>query len=232
MNLVLQKAFLCCVLSTLLPSTRANPLNRDDLKRLSDWLQGEVWREVRSASLLHEDDSTSPPLEQNSDTESYVPQHRSLRSKRTEPAYSVKRIEKAGCNLATCSVHELAHLLHIMRTKMNNAPPDKIGSKGYGRRRRRSLPPTHPTFDEGRLKLALLQNLKRHKGVETTTTSPSNWIILLSIMCLMNGPEKDSGRLERMSACGIRRTPHQLGENLMFFLKKKSCLGLRQYERT
>ncbi|XP_065138784.1 uncharacterized protein admb isoform X2 [Paramisgurnus dabryanus] len=162
MNLVLQKAFLCCVLSTLLPKiTSADPLNRDDLKRLSDWLQGGVWRDVRSASLMHEGDSTSPPLEENSDTESYVPQQRSLRAKRTEPAYSVKRIEKAGCNLATCSVHELAHLLHIMRTKMNNAPPEKISSKGYGRRRRRSLPPTLPTFDEGRLKLAWIQKLKR-----------------------------------------------------------------------
>lgn len=34
MNSVLQSAFLCCVLSTLLPKiTSANPLNADDLRR-------------------------------------------------------------------------------------------------------------------------------------------------------------------------------------------------------
>ncbi|KAA0715048.1 hypothetical protein E1301_Tti020600 [Triplophysa tibetana] len=176
MNSVLQSALFCCVLTTLLPKiTSATPLNAEDLRRLSDWLQGEVWRDVGS-----EGDSTPPPSEQeNAGTELYEPQHRSLRAKRTEPAYSVKRIERAGCNLATCSVHELAHLLNIMRTKTNSAPLDKIGSKGYGRRRRRSLQPAHPaqTFDGLHPKLAWLHTLKRcvlccrNEGTTEDTTS-------------------------------------------------------------
>ncbi|XP_051513216.1 uncharacterized protein admb [Myxocyprinus asiaticus] len=161
MKSMLQKAFLWCVLTTLFPSiTSAKPLNTDGLRRLGVWLQGKMWRDVRSVSERSEGDSTALLSQQrNSGTESYVPQHR-LRVKRTEPGYSVKRVERAGCNLATCSVHDLAHLLHLMSTKMNSAPPEKIGSKGYGRRRRRSLLPPL-TFDEDRLNLAWVQTLKR-----------------------------------------------------------------------
>ncbi|XP_051580837.1 pro-adrenomedullin-like [Myxocyprinus asiaticus] len=162
MKSVLQKAFLWCVLTTLLPSiTNAKPLNTDDLR--SVWLQGKVWSDVRSVLERREGDSTALlSSKKNSGTDPDVPQHR-LRVRRTEPAYSVKRVERAGCNLATCSVHDLAHLLHQMSTKTNSAPPEKISSKGYGRRRRRSLPSTLPplTFDEDRLKLAWVQTFKR-----------------------------------------------------------------------
>ncbi|XP_052008972.1 pro-adrenomedullin-like [Xyrauchen texanus] len=164
MQSVLQKAFLWCVLTTLLPSiTRAKPLNTDGLRRLSVLLQSKVWRDVRSVLERREGDPTSLL------SESDVPQHR-LRVRRTEPAYSVKRVERVGCNLATCLVHDLAHLLHQMNTKTNSAPPEKISSKGYGRRRRRSLPSTLPplTFDEDRLKLAWVQTLKRRATLKGT----------------------------------------------------------------
>uniref|UniRef100_A0A672PQ34 Adrenomedullin a n=1 Tax=Sinocyclocheilus grahami TaxID=75366 RepID=A0A672PQ34_SINGR len=138
MNSVLQKAFLWCVLTTILPSvTSAKPLNADGLRRLSVWLQGRVRRDVHSLSERSESDSAALLTQRNNDTESFVPQHRSVRLKRTEPAYSVKRVERAGCILSTCSVHELAHLLNMINTKTNNAPIEKISSKGYGRRRRR-----------------------------------------------------------------------------------------------
>ncbi|XP_058607812.1 uncharacterized protein admb [Onychostoma macrolepis] len=138
MNSVLQKAFLWCVLTALLPSiASAKPLNTDGLRRLSVWLQGRVRRDVHSLSERSESDSAALLTQRSSDPESFVPQHRSVRVKRTEPAYSVKRVERAGCVLSTCSVHELAHLVNIINTKTNNAPPEKISSKGYGRRRRR-----------------------------------------------------------------------------------------------
>ncbi|ROL43336.1 ADM [Anabarilius grahami] len=164
MNSMLQKAFLWCVLTAFLPSiTSAKPLNTDGLRRLSVWLQGKVRKDVSSVSERSESDSTALLTQRNSGTESFVPQHRSVRVKRTEPAYTVKRIERAGCNLATCSVHELAHLLNIMHTKTSNAPSEKIGSGGYGRRRRRSFPSKHPalTFHEGRLKLAWVQTIDK-----------------------------------------------------------------------
>lgn len=159
MKSMLQTAFLWCMLTALLPSiTSAKPLNTDGLRRFSVWLQSRVKRE-RSES-----DMTDLLTQRNCDTESLVPQHRNARVKRTDPAYSIKRVERAGCNLATCSVHELAHLLNIMHAKTNNAPTDKIGSNGYGRRRRRSLPSNQPalTFHEGRLKLAWVRST--HKG--------------------------------------------------------------------
>ncbi|XP_050990403.1 pro-adrenomedullin [Labeo rohita] len=140
MNSVLQKAFLWCVLTTLLLSiTSAKPLNSDGLRRLSVWLQGRVRRDVHSLSERSESNSAALLTQRNSDTESFAPQHRSMRVKRTEPAYSIKRVERAGCNLSTCSVHELAHLVNLFNTKTNNAPTEKLGSNGYGRRRRRSL---------------------------------------------------------------------------------------------
>ncbi|XP_073707060.1 uncharacterized protein admb [Garra rufa] len=139
MNSVLQKAFLWCVLTTLLMSiTSAKPLNKEGLRRLSVWLQGRVRRDAHSLSEKSESNSAASLTQKNSDSESFVPQHRSVRVKRTEPAYSVKRVERAGCILSTCSVHDLAHLLNIINTKTNNAPTEKISSKGYGRRRRRS----------------------------------------------------------------------------------------------
>ncbi|TRY88541.1 hypothetical protein DNTS_002826 [Danionella cerebrum] len=155
MNSLLQKAFLWCMLSTLLLSiTSAKPLNTDGLRRLSVWIQSMVKKESGK---------DTPPL-LNGDTDSFMSQQRNVRVKRTEPAYTVKRVERAGCVLATCSVHELAHLVNTLGARNNNAPMEKIGRNGYGRRRRRSVPKSQPTltFKKGHLKLAWVPFI--HKG--------------------------------------------------------------------
>lgn len=46
---------------------------------------------------------------------------------------------KRGCNLLTCSIHDLAYRINHLSNKTSNAPPRKISPCGYGRRRRRSL---------------------------------------------------------------------------------------------
>ncbi|KAK3570220.1 hypothetical protein QTP86_017046, partial [Hemibagrus guttatus] len=46
---------------------------------------------------------------------------------------------KRGCNLLTCSVHDLVYRISQLSNKMNNAPLHKISPCGYGRRRRHSL---------------------------------------------------------------------------------------------
>ncbi|KAL1256936.1 hypothetical protein QQF64_012481 [Cirrhinus molitorella] len=79
--------------------TSAKPLNTDGLRRLSVWLQGRVRRDVHSLSERSESDSAASLTQKNSNTESFVPQHRSVRVKRTEPNYSVKRVERAGYQL-------------------------------------------------------------------------------------------------------------------------------------
>ncbi|XP_033008514.1 ADM [Lacerta agilis] len=45
------------------------------------------------------------------------------------------------CGFGTCTVHNLAHLIHhyMDKDKDVSAPPEKFGPQGYGRRRRRSL---------------------------------------------------------------------------------------------
>uniref|UniRef100_A0A673FH23 Adrenomedullin a n=1 Tax=Sinocyclocheilus rhinocerous TaxID=307959 RepID=A0A673FH23_9TELE len=152
MNSVLQKAFLWCVLTALLPGiTSAKPLNTDGLRRLSVWLQGRVRRDVHSLSERSESDSAA--------TNRFLFLSRSVRVKRTEPAYSVKRVERAGCVLSTCSVHELAHLLNMINTKTNNAPAEKISSKGYGRRRRPGMGSISPLKNNPRTPLRFVLSL-------------------------------------------------------------------------
>ncbi|KAG9471755.1 hypothetical protein GDO78_023088 [Eleutherodactylus coqui] len=47
-----------------------------------------------------------------------------------------------GCKFGTCIVHNLANQIYQYtdQTKDSTAPAKKIGSQGYGRRRRRSVP--------------------------------------------------------------------------------------------
>ncbi|XP_053356971.1 pro-adrenomedullin-like [Clarias gariepinus] len=69
---------------------------------------------------------------------------------------------KRGCNLLTCSVHDLAYRISQLSKKRNNAPIHKISPCGYGRRRRRSL--LHrfigPTYEECHLRHHSTEKLK------------------------------------------------------------------------
>ncbi|ELV13383.1 ADM [Tupaia chinensis] len=51
-----------------------------------------------------------------------------------------------GCRFGTCTVQKLAHQIYQFTDKDKDgvAPRNKISPQGYGRRRRRSLPETHP----------------------------------------------------------------------------------------
>lgn len=59
-----------------------------------------------------------------------------VRTKRSKN--SVNQSRRSGCSLGTCTVHDLAHRLHILnnKNKVSSAPADKISPLGYGRRRR------------------------------------------------------------------------------------------------
>ncbi|XP_028650725.1 pro-adrenomedullin-like [Erpetoichthys calabaricus] len=74
--------------------------------------------------------------------DSLSPRHRSdvnIRVKRYKHSLTHQSL-RVGCNLGTCTVHELANRLYKLTNteKDNNAPIDKINQ--YGKRRRRSLP--------------------------------------------------------------------------------------------
>ncbi|XP_060734630.1 pro-adrenomedullin-like [Tachysurus vachellii] len=113
-------AFMPCALSATLPSNsdRENKLNMALQKRhlcvpkrsLEDSVEHLAQQENRNMGT---------PISQSSD--------------------NPNRRGKRGCNLLTCSVHDLAYRLSKLSNKMNNAPLHKISPCGFGRRRRRSL---------------------------------------------------------------------------------------------
>ncbi|XP_029438804.1 ADM [Rhinatrema bivittatum] len=75
-----------------------------------------------------------------------------LRVRRQPP--SPENVVKVGCRLGTCTLQNLAHQLHQYndKDKDSTAPAKKMGSKGYGRRRR-SLPARRLLFRVTRGKL-------------------------------------------------------------------------------
>ncbi|XP_053478236.1 uncharacterized protein admb [Ictalurus furcatus] len=131
-------AFVPCVISATLPP------NSDGEKKLNAELQKkDPCMHNSSLEDSVENRDTGPPISQNSD----------------QPSGRMKR----GCNLLTCSIHDLAYRISHLSNKTNNAPPRKISPCGYGRRRRRSLlrRSTAPAHREGHLNLSMLQ-AQRH----------------------------------------------------------------------
>ncbi|KAF7699010.1 hypothetical protein HF521_003752 [Silurus meridionalis] len=106
-------AFVPCVMNATLPP------NSDGEKRLNVTQKKDLCMHNGSSEDSDENRDTGSLSSQSSD----------------QPNGRVKR----GCNLVTCSIHELAYRISQLSTKTNNAPPRKISPCGYGRRRRRSL---------------------------------------------------------------------------------------------
>ncbi|XP_060778927.1 pro-adrenomedullin [Neoarius graeffei] len=127
-------AFVPCVISATLPP------NSDGEKKLNVELQKrDICMHNRSLEDSPENRDAGPHVSQNSD----------------QPSGRMKR----GCNLITCSIHDLAYRITQISNRTNIAPPHKIGPCGYGRRRRRSLFQrfSAPAHREGHLNLSTLQ---------------------------------------------------------------------------
>uniref|UniRef100_A0A3B4E4U6 Calcitonin peptide-like domain-containing protein n=2 Tax=Pygocentrus nattereri TaxID=42514 RepID=A0A3B4E4U6_PYGNA len=143
----MKSLLLCCLLATLLPYVLSATLqvNSDGGDKLSVWLKSRLRRELCMPDSLEDSGEFQ---QQNQDTDSVTHRH-SGQSERV----------KRGCNLLTCSVHDLAHRLNQLRERTNNAPPAKISPHGYGRRRRRSLPQLSAaeTGGQGHVKLNRFQ---------------------------------------------------------------------------
>ncbi|XP_063052327.1 pro-adrenomedullin [Engraulis encrasicolus] len=129
MKLFLQCVLFWGVLATLARCSRGSQpeLSAETRKRLSVWMQSLVRRDIQRRLVEREEGSV-----QENRSSKPLPAH--LRFKR------MLNSKPSGCNLVTCSVHELAHRLHIInKNKADLAPQSKISEHGYGRRRRRSL---------------------------------------------------------------------------------------------
>ncbi|XP_072551538.1 pro-adrenomedullin [Salminus brasiliensis] len=152
MKMVLQNVLLCCLLASLLPSTLSATLPSDGGDKLSMWLSSRLRRELCVPDSLEDSAELLPQQQQDRDTHSLTHKHSGQSGR-------VKR----GCNLLTCSMHDVAHRISQLRERTNSAPPEKIGSNGYGRRRRRSLPQRSAELArrQGRAKPAWLQPQRR-----------------------------------------------------------------------
>ncbi|KAG9273131.1 pro-adrenomedullin [Astyanax mexicanus] len=140
-KMVLQNVLLFCLLASVLRCALCAALRSDDGRdnKLSVWLRSRLRRELCVPDSM-EDSAELLPQQQDQNTHALTHKHSGHSGR-------VKR----GCNLLTCSMHDLAHRISQMGEKTDSAPPEKIGSGGYGRRRRRSPPQssTELTHDQG-----------------------------------------------------------------------------------
>ncbi|XP_052336712.1 uncharacterized protein LOC118358759 [Oncorhynchus keta] len=127
------------VKGTVLPLVKGTKvdLNSNMKKRFRVWSQSRTREDFQSSSAVNSGILSGPG--QREETDPSVFHSRSRRS-------IVTSVKRPGCSLGTCSLHDLAHRLHILNNKLkvNRAPEDKISSQGYGRRRRRRSPQSLP----------------------------------------------------------------------------------------
>ncbi|KAM4630531.1 adrenomedullin a [Polymixia lowei] len=156
MKLILQSLLYCCLLSTVAHCVELE-LNPELKKRLSAWMESRLRRELNSVSA--EKTAVSEQFVRPEDIRDTLIPHSSddisVRTKRSKN--SVNQSRRPGCSLGTCTVHDLAHRLHVLNNKLKigSAPIEKISPQGYGRRRR-SLPARRATLrlEQGRLRPA------------------------------------------------------------------------------
>ncbi|XP_077374416.1 adrenomedullin a [Festucalex cinctus] len=152
MKLIFQAFLYCCLVATAAHCVELE-VNPKLKKRLSIWLESRLRRDLDSKTansehFVRQEDIRDTMLPHSS-TETNV---RTKRSKN-----SANQSRRQGCYLGTCSVHDLAHRLHVLNNtlKIGSAPHSKISPQGYGRRRR-SLPDHRVALrlEQGRLRPA------------------------------------------------------------------------------
>ncbi|XP_075993795.1 uncharacterized protein admb [Genypterus blacodes] len=137
MRLALQTLLCCCVFTLLLPLVRG--ATGEKKKRFRVWPQSRVRRDLQEDLEAVREICQQVHAEATQEPEEPGAQSVQLDSRsRRSPMASSKSM---GCVLVTCYYQDLLHRLQIFNDvrKEARAPGDKIGSGGYGRRRR-SLP--------------------------------------------------------------------------------------------
>ncbi|XP_076879737.1 adrenomedullin a [Brachyhypopomus gauderio] len=136
MNPVVVSLCCCCLLATVAQSVNSANLDLRQLLKRSVWQRTK--RDLTSLSALKESE-LGQFVRPEDVKDSLLPHSRtgiSVRTKRSKN--SINQSRKSGCSLGTCTVHDLAYRLHQLNNKLkiSSAPIDKLGSGGYGRRRR------------------------------------------------------------------------------------------------
>ncbi|XP_061670066.1 adrenomedullin a [Syngnathoides biaculeatus] len=152
MKLIFQAFLYCCLVATAAHCAQLE-VNPKLKKRLSIWLGSRLRRDLDGKT------ANSEHFVRQEDFRDAMPSHSStetnVRTKRSKGSGNQSR--RQGCSLGTCSVHDLAHRLHLLSNKLKtgNAPTSKLSPHGYGRRRR-ALPDRRVALrlEQGRLRPA------------------------------------------------------------------------------
>ncbi|TDH09940.1 hypothetical protein EPR50_G00091320 [Perca flavescens] len=140
MKLVLHTVICCCVFTTVLPLVKdaTGQINTSLKKRLRVWLQSRIKRDLCNSLLTANEQHSDVGPQQDKIAKNVSPPSSFGLNIRRRRSTSTK---SSGCVLVTCSYHDLLYRLHQINNKQKeaNAPENKLGSTGYGRRRRRSL---------------------------------------------------------------------------------------------
>ncbi|KAF3706180.1 ADM Adrenomedullin [Channa argus] len=141
MRLFLHTIVCCCLLTMVLPLVKGakEELNSSLKKRFKLWLQVHMKRDPHSSLVPAKDQFDGIHDETHQDENANIPssppsieQH--IRFRRSASS------KKAGCLLGTCAYHDLIHgVFEYSKPKDATAPKEKMGSGGYGRRRRSLL---------------------------------------------------------------------------------------------
>ncbi|KAK1887702.1 hypothetical protein KUDE01_028489 [Dissostichus eleginoides] len=173
MRLALHTVICCCVFTTVLPLVKCatGEINTSLKKRSKVWLHTRMKRDLCNTLLTaaesHSDIHVGAQQDENGKLAS-LPSSFGLhiRPRRTPN-------KAAGCALVTCALHDLLYNLHRMSNTARevNAPENKMGSGGYGRRRRSLLDVSRLALQTGRQRRSIEagQRVHRHKSTRTVS---------------------------------------------------------------
>ncbi|XP_054475604.1 uncharacterized protein admb [Anoplopoma fimbria] len=141
MRLTLHTVICCCVFTTVLPLVKgsAGELNTSLKKRYKVWLQTRMKRDLCNSTVTDNEQNSGVHVgpQQDENAKSVSPPSSTGPPVRCSRSTSPK---SSGCNLVTCVYQDLLHRLHQTNNKLKSCSPGhKIGSNGYGRRRRSLL---------------------------------------------------------------------------------------------
>ncbi|XP_049430652.1 pro-adrenomedullin [Epinephelus fuscoguttatus] len=171
MRLAVHTVICCCVFTTVLPLVKGatGELNTSLKKRFRVWLHSRMKRELcldssEIAGEQHLHLHAGQQQDENVKTDpSLSSSELNIRRRRSTSAKS------SGCFLVTCAYHDLLHRLHQITNKDRepNAPEKKMGSSGYGRRRRSLLDVTQLALQTGRQRRSTEAASKEISAAET-----------------------------------------------------------------
>ncbi|XP_051238786.1 uncharacterized protein admb [Dicentrarchus labrax] len=152
MRFALHTVICCCVFTTVLPLVKGvtEELNTSLKNRFIVWLQNRMKRDLHNclvANELYSDIHVGPQQDGNAITVSPTSSFGlNIRPRRSPSSKS------SGCVLVTCIYHDLPYILQRISDlkEREKVPEDKMGSNGYGRRRRSLQEVTQLALQTGR----------------------------------------------------------------------------------